>query len=150
MNTLMTQISSASGFGLWVFEYQKMHLLTGYLMYLGSTRDGINHFKNTKWYCWWKKSCTSSYGKYPFFLQGFIHPNGGCALGFLNHQYYVPGSQHVLLEVGSLTKGIILNKIYSPWNIPDPSESPTLGPQQPMEKWRALTHQNMGYKCYNP
>ena len=33
------------------------------------------------WYCWWKKSCTSWYGKYPIIYRVLYMP-GGC-LGFL-------------------------------------------------------------------
>ena len=63
MNTPMTRISSASGFGLWVFEYQKMHLRTGYL---GSTRDGIHKsFKQQTVILLMKEILPSTSGKYP-------------------------------------------------------------------------------------
>ena len=29
-----------------------------------------------RWYCWWKKSCTSSYGEYPIFHWVFSIPGG--------------------------------------------------------------------------
>ena len=35
----------------------------------------------SRWYCWWKKSCTSWYGKYPIVYKVLYIP-GGC-LGFL-------------------------------------------------------------------
>ena len=38
------------------------------------------------WYGWWKKSCTSWYGKYPIiihYLQGFIHPRW-CRISSIN------------------------------------------------------------------
>ena len=35
------------------------------------------------WYCWWKKSCTSWYGKYPINLQGFMHV-GWCRISSIN------------------------------------------------------------------
>ena len=38
------------------------------------------------WYGWWKKSCTSWYGKYPIiihYLQGFIHPSR-CRISSIN------------------------------------------------------------------
>ena len=37
-------------------------------------------------YCWWKKSCSSWYGKCPIILQSIIHPRW--LAGFLNHQPY--------------------------------------------------------------
>ena len=40
-----------------------------------------------QWYCWWKTSCTSWYGKSPIIYRVFYIP-GGC-LAFLNHQQYI-------------------------------------------------------------
>ena len=38
----------------------------------GNLRRGTQLLKLT--YCWWKKSCTSWYGKYPIIYRGFIDP----------------------------------------------------------------------------
>ena len=35
------------------------------------------------WYCWWTKSCTSWYGKYPIYLQGFTRPRW-CRISSIN------------------------------------------------------------------
>ena len=45
-------------------------------------------------YCWWKRSRTSWYGKYPIIYiqvlyKGYIYIPGGC-LGVLNHHQYLP------------------------------------------------------------
>ena len=39
------------------------------------------HFMS-KWYCWWKKSCTQLIGSASHSLQRFIHPNGGWMYDF--------------------------------------------------------------------
>ncbi len=39
------------------------------------------------WYCWWKKSCTSWYGKY-LIIYRVLAPSQVVVLGFLNHQQY--------------------------------------------------------------
>ena len=46
------------------------------------------------WACcgWWKKSCTSWYGKHPIIYKVLNIP-GGC-LGFLNHQYFPSTRAH--------------------------------------------------------
>ena len=46
----------------------------------------------SKWYgtyCWWKKSCTSWYGKYPNNLQGFSTMSGGWEWDFFHQQEVV-------------------------------------------------------------
>ena len=57
-------------------------------------------------YCWWKKSCTSWYGKYHIYLQGFSTIPGGC-LEFLPST--VPLVSH------TLPPKRIGNGTYDPW-----------------------------------
>ena len=38
------------------------------------THEGLFISYGSRWYCWWKKSCTSWYGIISQHLQGFIHP----------------------------------------------------------------------------
>ena len=55
-----------------------------------------------QWYGWWKKSCTSWYGKYPIIYRVLYIP-GGC-WGFLNHQqYHLNISEYLLPPTTSMS-----------------------------------------------
>ena len=69
-----------------------------FFMFLFSERITQENFKKvrqttsvncseTLWYCWWKKSCTSWYGKYPIICRDFT--SQVVIAGFLNHQQYL-------------------------------------------------------------
>ena len=67
-----------------------------------------NHVCDNSWYCWWKKSCTSWYGKYPIVYR--VLYNLGGEPDFFHQQYAVPQRRREDVEPWMLVKiSLLLN-----------------------------------------